>query len=100
MYVASCREEGEKFNMWVAWMNLEAMHGAPNPDEALMATFSRAAPYCDLKQLYMKLLGREGFICFCVGFGLKSFLVVLCMPCNNCHASAKRGWSEAGCIPL
>ncbi|KAF5829876.1 hypothetical protein DUNSADRAFT_15392 [Dunaliella salina] len=51
------REEGEKFNVWVALLNLEAAHGLPNPDEALMATFSKAAPYCDQKRLYFALLG-------------------------------------------
>jgi len=51
------REEGEKFNVWVALLNLEAAHGLPTPDEALMATFSKAAPYCDQKRLYFALLG-------------------------------------------
>ena len=56
-----CREEGEKFNIWVALLNLEVLHGQPDPDAALMATFSRAAPYCDQKQLYFALLG-ESFV--------------------------------------
>jgi len=53
----ACREEGEKFNVWVALLNLEAVHGTPSPDEALMATFAKAAPYCDQKRLYFVLLG-------------------------------------------
>jgi rRNA biogenesis protein RRP5 len=51
------REEGEKFNVWVALLNLEAAHGLPSPDEALMTTFSKAAQYCDQKRLYFVLLG-------------------------------------------
>lgn len=51
------REEGEKYNVWVALLNLEAAHGLPSPDEALMVTFSKAAQYCDQKRLYFALLG-------------------------------------------
>ncbi|KAL6748176.1 hypothetical protein V8C86DRAFT_1798631 [Haematococcus lacustris] len=51
------REEGEKFNIWVAWLNLEANAGQPTPAEAVMARFNKALPYCDAKKLYMTLLG-------------------------------------------
>ena len=51
------REEREKFNVWVAWLNLESMHGTPEPDQALMALFQRALQHCDQKKLYLALLG-------------------------------------------
>jgi len=57
----TCREEGEKFNVWVALLNLEAAFGQPSPDEALMAAFSKAAQYCDQKKLYFALLGGCGW---------------------------------------
>ena len=43
--------------MWVAWLNLESLHGAPEPDQALMALFQRALQHCDQKKLYLALLG-------------------------------------------
>ena len=53
--VSACREEAEKRNVWVAWLNLEARHGEP-PQEAVMALFRRALPYTDAKRLYLALL--------------------------------------------
>jgi rRNA biogenesis protein RRP5 len=38
----SYREEGEKFNVWVAWLNLENAYGSPDPAAAVMALFNRA----------------------------------------------------------
>ncbi len=46
----------EKFNVWVAWLNLEAAYGDPAED-ALLALFRRALPYCDAKKLHFALLG-------------------------------------------
>ena len=42
MCLCSCfgREEREKFNVWVAWLNLESMHGAPEPDQALICSYA------------------------------------------------------------
>ena len=51
------REQGEKFNVWVAWLNLENVYGSPSPEEALMGLFQRGLQYCDQKALYMALLG-------------------------------------------
>ena len=51
-----CREEGEKFNIWQAWLNLENMYGSPTPDEAVTRLFQKALPYCDAKKLYLALL--------------------------------------------
>ena len=53
---ATTREEAEKFNVWVALLNLEATYGSP-PEDALMAAFNRALQYNDQKKLYMALLG-------------------------------------------
>ena len=50
-----CREEGEKFNVWVAWLNLENLYGQP-PGEAAMALFRRALPHVNQKRLYLALL--------------------------------------------
>ncbi|BDA47226.1 probable protein RRP5 homolog [Coccomyxa sp. Obi] len=49
------REEREKLNVWVAWLNLENLHGSP-PDEAVMKLFQRALPHTDSKKLYLALL--------------------------------------------
>lgn len=57
LYPRPGREEREKFNVWVAWLNLESMHGTPEPDQALMALFQRALQHCDQKKLYLALLG-------------------------------------------
>jgi rRNA biogenesis protein RRP5 len=51
----SYREEREKLNVWVAWLNLENLHGSP-PDEAVMRLFQRALPQTDPKKLYLSLL--------------------------------------------
>ena len=36
-----CRQEQEKFNIWVAWLNLESKYGDPTPEEALTRLFQR-----------------------------------------------------------
>ena len=51
------REEGEKFNVWVAWLNLENVYGQPTPEEAVMKLFQRALQYNDQKKMYMAALG-------------------------------------------
>lgn len=56
MRVCACREEGQKFNIWQAWLNLENMYGSPTPDEAVTRLFQRALPYCNAKKLYLALL--------------------------------------------
>lgn len=50
-----CREEGEKFNIWQARLNLEMQYGDP-PEEAVMKLFQRALSYTDQKKLYMALI--------------------------------------------
>lgn len=47
-----CREEGEKFNVWAALLNLENTYGSP-PEEASMAVFRRAAAHTDPKKLHL-----------------------------------------------
>ncbi|XP_068652858.1 rRNA biogenesis protein RRP5 isoform X2 [Aristolochia californica] len=49
------REEGEKLNIWVAYLNLEKMHGDP-PEEAVVKIFQRALQYCDQKKIHLALL--------------------------------------------
>ena len=51
----NCREEGEKFNIWQARLNLEMQYGDP-PEEAVMKLFQRALSYTDQKKLYMALI--------------------------------------------
>ncbi len=51
----SCREEREKLNVWVAYLNLENTFGQP-PDEAVMKLFQRALQHVDQKKLYLALL--------------------------------------------
>ena len=36
------REYSEKKNVWLAYLNLENMHGSPNPQEAVLNLFQRA----------------------------------------------------------
>uniref|UniRef100_A0A383V4G5 S1 motif domain-containing protein n=1 Tax=Tetradesmus obliquus TaxID=3088 RepID=A0A383V4G5_TETOB len=49
--------ERDKFNVWVALMNLENAYGGANAEDALMAVFKRAVGYCEPKPLYLALLG-------------------------------------------
>lgn len=50
-----CREEREKLNVWVAFLNLENTYGQP-PEEAVMKLFQRALQHVDQKKLYLALL--------------------------------------------
>eukprot|EP00879_Flechtneria_rotunda_P009200 GHRR01009633.1.p1 GENE.GHRR01009633.1~~GHRR01009633.1.p1 ORF type:complete len:1069 (+),score=440.49 GHRR01009633.1:481-3207(+) len=49
--------EQEKFNVWVALLNLENAYGGANAEEAVMTTFKRGVQYCEPKALYLALLG-------------------------------------------
>lgn len=52
------REEGEKFNVWVAWLNLENAYGSqPTPEKAAMDLLKRALQYTDHKKMYLAALG-------------------------------------------
>ena len=51
----TCREEGEKFNVWVAWLNLENLYGEP-AEEAVMGLFRKALAANPQKALYMALI--------------------------------------------
>ncbi len=46
------RKEGEKTNVWVAYLNLEHACGSP---ESLKAVFDRSVVYCDARHMYMQL---------------------------------------------
>ena len=48
----SFREEQEKLNIWVAYMNMEHLYGTP---ESLRRVVERAAVYCDARTVYMQL---------------------------------------------
>ena len=54
-HLRPCREEREKLNVWVAYLNLENTYGSP-PDEAVMKLFQRALQHVDQKKLYLALL--------------------------------------------
>ena len=41
-----CRREEDKFNVWLAYLNLENTYGEP-PEEAALALFQRAAQACN-----------------------------------------------------
>ena len=49
------REEAERFNVWVAYINLENIYGEP-PEEAVMSLMGRALQYTNQKKLYMAAL--------------------------------------------
>ncbi|XP_047328490.1 rRNA biogenesis protein RRP5 [Impatiens glandulifera] len=50
------REESEKLNIWVAYLNLENKHGNP-PEDAVSGLFHRALQHCDAKKVHIALLG-------------------------------------------
>lgn len=50
-------QEAEKFNVWVALLNLENAYGGANTEEAVMGVFKRAVQYVEPKKLYLALLG-------------------------------------------
>nr|XP_043631998.1 rRNA biogenesis protein RRP5 isoform X2 [Erigeron canadensis] len=49
------REESEKLNVWVAYINLENKYGNP-PEEAVVKVFQRALQVCDPKKIHFALL--------------------------------------------
>lgn len=49
------REEVEKRNVWVAYMNLEYEYGSPS-EEAVDKVFRRAVTFCDPKKMYFSLV--------------------------------------------
>ncbi|CAN6476370.1 unnamed protein product [Victoria cruziana] len=50
------REEGEKLNVWIAYLNLENEYGSPHK-EAVEKIFERACQSCDSKKVHSALLG-------------------------------------------
>ncbi|KAK3236152.1 hypothetical protein CYMTET_53700 [Cymbomonas tetramitiformis] len=50
------REEVERFNVWMALMNLENLYGEP-PEEAVAATFKKGLNATDGKKLHLGLVG-------------------------------------------
>ena len=47
------REEDEKLNLWVAYMNLELMYGT---EDSLLKVIERALSYNEPKQVYLRLV--------------------------------------------
>jgi len=47
------REEGERFNVWMAYLNLENMYGEPTPAEAVAKLFQKAVNAADGKKLHL-----------------------------------------------
>ena len=50
-------EEDERMNLWVAYLNLENLHGKPTPREALLKLFDRATKVANPKKLHLTLAG-------------------------------------------
>lgn len=50
-----CREETEKFNVWLAYLNLENQFGE-DAEEAALKLFQRASQYTDPKKLHLAAL--------------------------------------------
>jgi len=50
-------EEEERMNVWVAYLNLENMHGKPTGREALLRLFERAVKLANPKKLHLTLAG-------------------------------------------
>ncbi len=92
-------------NVWVAWLNLENLHGSP-PEEALMALFQRALQQTDQKKLYLALLTilessgkvciRSALICvleYCLASSsefscVKEWPIAYMDLCPKCHSCA------------
>lgn len=53
MQTINLREEKEKMNIWVAWMNLENKYGS---QDSLLKVFNQALTYNEPKVVYMKLV--------------------------------------------
>mmetsp|Transcript_18755 Transcript_18755/g.30049 ORF Transcript_18755/g.30049 Transcript_18755/m.30049 type:complete len:574 (-) Transcript_18755:72-1793(-) len=56
-------EEDERMNVWVAYLNLENLHGKPTSREALLRLFDRATKVANPKKLHLTLAGiyeRDG----------------------------------------
>jgi len=51
------REEGERFNVWMAYLNLENMYGEPTPAEAVAKLFQKASQMTDSKKLHLGVAG-------------------------------------------
>lgn len=52
LQVISFREEQEKMNVWVAYLNMENLYGTP---ETLKKVFDRSIVYCDACTMHMQL---------------------------------------------
>ena len=50
-------EEDERMNLWVAYLNLENLHGKPTPREALLKLFERAVKVANPEKLHLTLAG-------------------------------------------
>jgi rRNA biogenesis protein RRP5 len=50
-------DEDERMNVWVAYLNLENLHGKPSPREALLKLFDRATKVANPKKLHLTLAG-------------------------------------------
>jgi hypothetical protein len=46
----ACREEDEKFNVWVAYLNMENLYGS---EDATLALLSRALSHTDARRTYL-----------------------------------------------
>lgn len=61
-----CREEGEKFNIWVAYLNMENVYGS---EEATLGLLSRALAHTDARKMYLAA-GEPGSPAACSLLGL------------------------------
>ena len=51
------RNEADKLAVWTAWLNLENLHGEPDPETATAELFAKACQRTDSKKLHVVLLG-------------------------------------------
>lgn len=65
------REEGEKFNVWVAYLNMENVYGS---EEATLSLLSRALAHTDARKMYLAAGGQGGagciFLLHCQGISV------------------------------
>lgn len=78
-----CREEREKLNVWVAWMNLENLYGTQS---TLMAVFQDAVQQNEPMEVYLQLVSiyenSDKFNVSIVDCVLNSLFTVLFLTCS------------------
>jgi rRNA biogenesis protein RRP5 len=82
----SCNEENEKLNIWIAYLNLEALYGEPTQEEAFGRLFQRALRELNHKKLYL------GAIAICERTGMMELCRLLLETSRRNFRSSLKIW--------